>query len=735
MSKFAGIIVNNDSIQVDRKFTYKIPQELEDKIQIGHRVKVSFGMGKNLTDGFVVELYDDIREEGIRIKRINSLCDEEPLFNYKDFIVMEYMKEKYLCTYIEIIRLFIPKGVIKGAKHKEKQVVYALRRDIEGTKYDKEPYKKIISIIEENQGAYSKSELNKQYNISLSSINTLIKNGYLTTEDTIINRYNSKEYDEYKERNLTIEQKSVVRDLLNGINPLYLLKGVTGSGKTEVYMHIVKKMLERGKSAILLVPEISLTPQMVERFKGRFGKEVAVFHSRLSDGERFDEWFRVKNGEVKLAVGARSALFLPFDNLGIIIIDEEHENSYKSESNPKYNAKEVAEFMAKLKGFKVLMGTATPSIETYYRVKNREIKLLTLNTRADGAKMPTIEVIDMREELRKNNRSMFSDALKVKLKDVLESGEQAILFLNRRGFSTFVSCRKCGYVFKCNNCDITLTYHANGNFLSCHYCGHKERLSHICPNCKSNYVKYFGVGTEQVELSLKKEFGDVKTLRMDLDTTREKNSFERIYRSFRDGEAQVLIGTQMIAKGLDFPNVTLVGVLAADLSLNLPDYRSPERTYQLLTQVSGRAGRGNKEGTVIIQTYSPDNYSLNYSIKNDYDGFFNKELEVRKAMEYPPFTKIMVINMSSKNEKILIGNIGKVSINLKKMLENTNIDILGPSPCIISKIKEMYRWQILIKGDFSLELANKVRVLVYNITKELAKHIRISIDINPNSLI
>ncbi|SUY72783.1 primosome assembly protein PriA [Clostridium putrefaciens] len=424
-------------------------------------------------------------------------------------------------------------------------------------------------------------------------------------------------------------------------------------------MNLVEDCIREGKSSIVLVPEIALTPQMIERFKGRFGKDVAVFHSKLSDGERFDEWFRVKEGKAKLAVGARSAVFLPFKDLGIIIIDEEHEASYKSDSNPKYDAREIAKYRSKLEGCRVILGTATPSIESYYKAETREIELLNMEKRIDDAFMPVIQVIDMREELENDNRSIFSSLLYSKMKDALEKKEQIILFLNRRGFSTFVSCRKCGYVFKCDKCDISMTYHFSGNYLSCHYCGKRSRATNICPVCNSKYVKYFGVGTEKVETEVKKYFKDAKILRMDLDTTRRKDSYEKIYNSFKKGEADILIGTQMVAKGLDFPNVSLVGVLAADLSLNLPDYRASERTFQLITQVSGRAGRGKTIGDVVVQTYIPDSYSIKAAKEYNYSSFYKEELSIRKSMNYPPFSEILLINMSSKNEELLI-NVYKI---------------------------------------------------------------------------
>ena len=396
------------------------------------------------------------------------------------------------------------------------------------------------------------------------------------------------------------------------------------------------------------MPEISLTPQMIERFKGRFGRNIAVFHSRLSDGERFDEWFRVKNGKTMVAIGARSAVFLPFNNLGLIIIDEEHENSYKSDSDPKYNAKEIARLKGQIDKCKIVLGSATPSIETYNKCINKDIELIEIKNRADGALMPIVEAVDMREELASGNRAIFSKKLHEGITQCLNNKEQVILFINRRGFSTFVSCRKCGYVFKCNNCDVSLTYHNNENILTCHYCGKKEVVSKICPKCGSNFVKYFGVGTETVEEQIKKYFPQAKTIRMDFDTTRKKGSHEYIYRTFKEGKADILIGTQMVAKGLDFKNVTLVGIIAADLSLNLPDYRSSEKTFQLITQVSGRAGRGEKNGKVIVQTYNPEEYSIKYSLTNDYYGFFNHELAIREMMNYPPFSKILLVSLSGE---------------------------------------------------------------------------------------
>ncbi|WP_040211637.1 primosomal protein N' [Clostridium polynesiense] len=729
---FAGIVVNNESILLDKIFYYKVPKELELDIQIGQIIKIPFGKSNKLILGFVYNLMDSLESDVKNIKEIHSIKEKTQLFTLNDISLIEYIKINYLSTYLEALKLFLPPGIISGAKRKTKTVLYTSEELKD--KYIKSPYKEIYETVKNNQGIFNKNELIEKLSISVSPVNTLIKHGYLSTSDEIVNRYNVREYENYEKKVLNTEQQSAVNTVINSNSRIFLINGITGSGKTEVYMNLVEHYMSKKKSSIVLVPEISLTPQMVERFKGRFGKDIAIFHSKLSDGERYDEWFRVKQGKVKLAIGARSAIFLPFSDLGLIVIDEEHENSYKSDSDPKYHVRDVARYLSKEKGCKVVLGSATPSIETYFETFNNSINLINLKNRVDGASLPLITLIDMREELANNNRSMFSRQLVEDINLRLNKKEQIILFLNRRGYSTFVSCRKCGYVFKCPNCDISLTYHNNGN-LVCHYCGHRERSSNICPQCKSKYVKYFGIGTEKLENEIKKVFPDARTLRMDFDTTRKKNSYEDIYNTFKKGEADILLGTQMIAKGLDFANVTLVGVISADLSLNLPDYRSAEKTFQLITQVAGRAGRRKKPGKVIVQTYSPHHYSLQFAKSYDYDSFFDSEIKIRKAMNNPPFSRILSINLSSENENLLIKKINDIGINLKEEFKDGQYEILGPSPCIISKIKSMYRWQILIKGIIDNHKAALIKNRVYDLIKDVYSDIRINIDINPNSLL
>lgn len=734
MCKYAGIIIDNSSIKLDKIFTYSIPEDFYENIEIGLRVKVPFGRGNKLVFGYIIELYNEVEDLGIKIKDIREICDDYPVLRIEDIVLINEMRNKYFSTYIECIKAVLPSGINKGIKNKVCEYI-STKNELCG-KFNREPYINIYKIIDNNSGIYTRADLVRNFGLSRSSIDTLIKHGFLSKSNVIVNRSKQYKYDNYEPKILNYEQKNAVNKIKKSNNKLFLLHGVTGSGKTEIYLNLVNYMLNNDMDSIVLVPEISLTPQMIERFKGRFGNNIAVFHSRLSEGERYDEWLKVRQGKVKLAVGARSAIFLPFKNLGLIVIDEEHETSYKSDSNPKYDTREIAKIKSNIEGCKVVLGSATPSIETYYNCKINKIDLINLNNRIDGIKMPDVEVVDMRDELVNNNRSIFSRKLYKEIKLRLLNKEQVILFLNRRGFSSFVSCRKCGYVFKCNNCDISLTYHSKGDYLSCHYCGYRQNFIKICPKCKSKYVKQFGVGTEKVEQEVKSLFPDAKVLRMDFDTTRKKDSYYKIYNTFKDGFADILIGTQMIAKGFDFKNVTLVGVIAADLSLNIPDYRASERTFQLLTQVSGRTGRGTKPGNVIIQTYNPDNYSIVDVANYDYDSFFKREINIRKNMNYPPFSNIFLINLSSKNEQLLIKNINKIASFLKENLDiNDKINILGPSPCGISKIKEMYRWQIILKGDIDSTLSNKIRFIVYKIIENDYNDIKVSLDINPNSFV
>lgn len=732
MKLYAEVIINSEALEIDRPFTYKVPEEFNNEIKIGQIVKVPFGKGNKTSEGFILNLKNDDNIK-FKTKNIAAILVKDPVIDEDDINLIEFLREKTLCKYIDAFRLLIPVGIMKGAKAKKKKVIVLKNEDLSNIK-NPDGYKKIVEFFKTNSGKYTKSELINEHSISQYKLNKLIENEVLSIEEESVFRYNDRVYNKDSAKTLTIEQENIIREYINSDDKMFLLKGVTGSGKTEVYMKLVERVLLEGKSAIILVPEIALTPQMIERFKGRFGVNVALFHSKLSDGERFDEWFRVKEGKSKVIVGARSAIFLPAKNLGLIIIDEEHENTYKSEQNPKYQTKEVAEYLSKLKGCKVILGSATPSIETYYRALTGEMKLLEINSRVDNKAMPPMKVIDMRNELKGGNKSLFSRELFIAIQERLKRKEQIILFLNRRGFSTFVSCRSCGYVFKCDECDISMTYHKNG-LLICHYCGKTKREPRECPKCHSKYVKFFGAGTQRVEEEVKKYFNNAGILRMDVDTTRDKHSYERIYNTFKNGEADILIGTQMVSKGLDFKNVTLVGILAADMSINIPDYRAAERTFQIITQVAGRAGRGDKQGEVLIQAYTPQHYSLQYAVNYDYEGFYEKEFTVRAMMKYPPFGKLLLINGTSKKEDLLKNFMHKITMMIKPLVENClDIEILGPIPCMISKVKENYRWQIVIKGEFDSYFSKNIKEILYDENKNVYNDIRISMDINPNNL-
>ena len=551
---------------------------------------------------------------------------------------------------------------------------------------------------------------------------------------------------EQKEIYLNEEQKNacnkVISEMFDQNKKPYMLHGVTGSGKTEVYMEIIDYALSQGLDSIVLVPEIALTPQTITRFKNRFGDIVGVFHSQLSEGQKHDVYKAIKAGNIRILIGARSALFAPFNSLGVIIIDEFHETSYKSEKNPKFSAIEVAKFISNKNNISLVLGSATPSIDEYYKAKNGEYNLIEIKQRANKNPLPKIEVVDMKEELNKGNKSIFSFKLQDEIKQAIKNNNQVILFLNRRGYASFVSCRSCGYVFQCENCDISLTYHKGKNIGRCHYCGYEREIPKECPECSSIYVKPFGVGTQKIEEELKVIFPELKVLRMDKDTTSKKGSLEEILNKFKNKEADILIGTQMLSKGLDFDNVTLVGILSADMILNFPDFKSFETTFQLITQVSGRAGRSDKEGKVVLQTYDTDHYSIRRAINYDFEGFYEDEIKIRKAFGYAPFNNMISVVVSGENENLVKKNIQNMYDSIIYLLKGRGITdfefILGPNPCSISKINQNYRWQILFKDD-NIEINLLKGIIKYIcITKRdvvFSKEINISIDINPNSVL
>jgi primosomal protein N' (replication factor Y) len=543
----------------------------------------------------------------------------------------------------------------------------------------------------------------------------------------------------YSKIELNSSQRRVYSSIESHPGEAFLIHGITGSGKTEIYLQLVEEMLSKGKDSIILVPEIALTPQTIDRFAGRFGNRVAILHSGLTQTERFDQWRRIKSGEYKIVVGARSAIFAPFNDLGLIVIDEEHENTYKSSINPKYSTYEVARKRCSMSGSTLVLGTATPSVETYYRALKGDLKLLEINTRATPMQLPEIQVVDMRKELSEGNRSIISRLLYEEMKTALGDGRQVIIFLNRRGYSGSIVCRSCGYVSKCDSCEVSMTYHKSNSRLRCHYCGSTKPTPILCPICGSSYIRGFGVGTEKVEEMLNKIFPGKVIVRMDSDAVRNKVDYERILTSMKQGEIDILIGTQMISKGLDFPNVTVVGIIAADITLNLPDFRSPERTFQLTTQVAGRAGRGEWVGKVILQTYNPEHYSIQFSRNSDYKGFYDEEIKLRKALKYPPFLRMGVITVFGKDNNRVKFAVEKWHLLLNGVIgDNNEVEILGPHPAPLEKINGNHRYQIVLKFGYNIQkqVADALdRVFIEDKERIRQNDIKVSIDLDPVSIL
>ncbi len=595
----------------------------------------------------------------------------------------------------------------------------------------------IVDFFLENPEPAEQRLILSALGVSQASVNSLVKKGILKVEELEVYRdpYSEREFARKTSLILTKEQENAISPVLssieNGHHEVFLLYGVTGSGKTEIYLQSIQEVLNKGKEAIVLVPEIALTPQMVTRFKERFGDLVAVMHSGLSAGEKYDEWRKIQRKEVKVVVGARSAIFAPFENIGIIIIDEEHETSYKQEENPRYHARDVAIQRAKTYNCPVVLGSATPSLESFARAQKGRYTLLSLPKRMNNQALPTVEIVDMREELRTGNRSMFSIKLFEKLKDRLEKNEQTVLFLNKRGHSSFVMCRDCGYVMNCPHCDITLTYHRYNEQMKCHYCGYEDRVPTICPECNSEHIRYFGTGTQKVEEELHKLLPEARVIRMDVDTTGRKGSHEKLLSAFQEGQADILLGTQMIAKGLDFPNITLVGVLSADTMLHLPDFRSSEKTFQLLTQVSGRAGRHQLPGEVVIQTYTPEHYSVELAGTQDYDRFYQHEMMVRKVHQYPPFYYLSLVTVSHEELMKVVSVTEKIAKFITSRLSKEAV-VLGPVASPIPRINDRYRYQCLIKYKKEPELNNALKAILDHYQQEMGTGgLQISVDLNP----
>ncbi len=712
--KYAEVIISITHKNVDRIFNYIIPDTLKGQLCVGMRVIVPFGKGNKKYEGYVIGFseYTDVPSD--KLKCVISIMDKYPVFSENAIELAKFMKEKYYSTLSECLRCIMPSIV----KDKTRGYVYLNRKKEDfQILFDKCVSKnnlqsRVLNFLCEFDGT-AVDEIKMLLEINLSPISALEKKGLINVLDREIKR-DVLDFSFVKKTNPfvpTDEQKNAINFVLNkfysnDIKPV-LIHGVTGSGKTEIYMRIIEAVLKAGKQAIVLVPEISLTPQTVNRFMSRFGRLVSVTHSRLSAGERFDQWKKAREGEISIMIGPRSAIFTPFANLGAVIIDEEHESTYKSETTPKYDVREIAIEIGRICGSITVFGSATPDISTYYKANIGEFDLVTISSRVNKS-FPEINVIDMRKELENGNKSVFSSSLLNAIEDNLLNGRQTILFLNRRGYSTFVSCRKCGYVMECESCNVNYTYHLSGNKLICHYCGKTLANPKNCPRCGSQYIKYFGTGTQKIEEETKKIFPEARILRMDLDTTSGKNAHENILKKFARGDADILIGTQMIAKGLDFPNVSVVGVVAADMSLNSGDFKCAENTFQMLTQVSGRAGRASVKGSVFIQTYNPEHYSIEFAKNNDYISFYNHEITVRKQMMYPPFSHIFFIMFVSFDEKKVIKALFALLDIMVKFNKNNQFEHIGPSPATVSKIKNQYRWKIIVKGVRERNLKNYV---------------------------
>lgn len=787
--KFASVIVSVSSKEVNRIFEYKIPDGLSDIIKVGHRVFVPFGR-RNI-QGYVVEIKDSVDFDAAKVKPIHRALDIEPVLTEELLTLAKHLAEYYVDPYISVIETILP-AALKSASTKMLKLSDTASREAEllfqsHQFSDKVPTKTLSSqvlkdlkpfidsgdIVEETElkqhtnkkraralkptflpreefgravkqlelldhlENYEYVELTKLHEEGYSNhtVNELVKKGYAEKIDVVIDRdpYENRIFYEDAPKILNAEQNHAFERIKAEMEAhsakTFLLHGITGSGKTEVYLQAIKKVLDEGKEAIMLVPEIALTPQMVNRFKGRFGDEVAVLHSGLSHGEKYDEWRKIKDGRAKVSVGARSSIFAPFENVGLIIVDEEHETTYKQTDRPMYHAVEVAKYRSRHHGCPLVLGTATPSLETYARSEKNVYERLELTERAKQSPLPATRIVDMAGEHREGNISVISETLREAIIDRIEKGEQTVLLLNRRGYANFQICQSCGHVPQCPNCDISLTYHKGNSSLLCHYCGYEEAVKHECANCGSDDVTFRGTGTEKIEEILRDMF-QVDVVRMDNDTTRRKGMHEKLLDRFEKDEVPILLGTQMIAKGLDYPKVTLVGVLNADTMLNLPDFRANEKTYQLLTQVAGRAGRHELTGEVIFQTYNSTHYAVTLAESNDYAAFYEKEMAFRKFARYSPFYFHVLFTISSEEVRKCLEAATHIHQELLNSVSDTAI-IVGPSPSPIERINRQHRFQILLKYKREPHLGDTLHKLdqfYYEKYKKEGLSLRIDVD-------
>lgn len=733
---YADIIINISHEALDRVFGYKVPFSLISEIRVGQQVVVPFGRGNREQKGYVVRLSPEIDYDKSKVKEILRIETNHVGVESKMIELAAWIRKNYGSTMIQALKTVLP--VQDKVARKAHKYIELLLDSVHGPAMLDEYFSKhytakarlLAALLDHRTIPWEMAA--KDLKISRSTIDSMEKEGvirviteyYYRTPGThcvkkkppkVLNRQQQDLADEFRE------------DFLQGKRKTYLLHGVTGSGKTEVYLAVIEEVLRQEKQVIVLIPEIALTYQTVTRFTERFGDKVSILNSRLSKGEKYDQWLRAKNGDAKIVIGPRSALFVPFSNLGLIIIDEEHEGSYKSEQTPKYHARETAIEKARMEHASVILGSATPSLESYQNALSGRYRLWELTKRAKKAMLPNVYIEDLREELKSGNRSMFSRRLKRLIEDRLHRGEQVMLFLNRRGYAGFVSCRSCGHVMECPHCDVSMTYHRDGT-LKCHYCGYEQPMVKQCPQCGSPYVAAFGLGTQKVEAALYREFSNAKVLRMDMDTTRKKHSHEEILAAFSNGEADILVGTQMIVKGHDFANVTLVGILAADLSLHANDYRAGERTFQLLTQAAGRAGRGEKAGEVVIQTYSPEHYSIVTAAKQDYHEFYQEEISYRTMLKYPPLWQMLVIFLSGEDNE----QVKALAETMAGMVRHMGLMVIGPSEAGFGKINDQYRRVIYIKDkNYDILIQAKDRLEDWMDQKKIRKNVLVNFDFNP----
>ncbi|WP_313153991.1 replication restart helicase PriA [Lacrimispora sp.] len=715
--RFARIIIDISHEKVDRTFDYRIPAGLLDEVAVGSLVLIPFGKGNSMRKGYVVGIAAHADYDPDKIKEIAGIVTDGISAESLLISLAWWLKERYGSTMNQALKTVLP--VKQKVKPREKKVLKSLLDHSQLLnaleEAEKKKYKaraRLFQALLENPAIPYEFAVN-QMNLSAATLKPVIEKGYVSLDCEEV--YRNPVKTETKERSKVVlngEQQVIVDsfclDYSQNIRKTYLIHGITGSGKTEVYMELIQRVIEDGKQVIVLIPEIALTYQTVLRFYGRFGNRVSIINSRLSAGERYDQFERARNGDIDIMIGPRSALFTPFSRLGLILIDEEHEGAYKSEVSPRYHARDVAVKRASMQGASLVLGSATPSLEAYTKALQGEYQLFHLTERAKkNSRLAAVSVVDLRQELKEGNKSIFSRNLKALIEDRLEKREQAMLFINRRGYANFVSCRSCGEAIRCPHCDVTLTLHNNSR-LVCHYCGYSISMPDRCPACGSPYIANFGVGTQKIEQMTKKMFPAARVLRMDLDTTSKKGGHEEILTAFSEGEADILIGTQMIVKGHDFPNVTLVGVLAADLSLNTPDYRSAERTFQLLTQAAGRAGRDFRNGDVVIQTYSPEHYSIVTAANQDYEAFYRQEMAYRRMMKYPPASGLLTVQFSSRQEDCLKEASAAAAGFIGPLAQQEAVQVIGPVDASVYKINDIYRKILYLKQE-NYDILIKIR--------------------------